>query len=558
MTNTNTQRSAGSTKPVPKSVADETRPLLSTTTQDPIFKGHSDNSNEVHYKDINGQQFWCLFASIMAAYILAYFDAFFMSSSHPVITSYFNASNAASWLSTVFFISSTISGPLYGRISDVVGRRPPYVFALMLFTLTTAWCGLASSIFSFIAARTVCGIGAGGVTAMANIILSDIVKIEYRGIYQSYLNLAFGFGNGLGASMGGFLCDRLGWRAAFFLQAPFLVILTFFALWATPKNLGPSLASSQGKTISQAMVTFDFAGAGALTLTVTGLILGINLGGSVLEWTHPLVITALALFAVAAVVLVFVERRAVRPLLPLPLLSSVPFGNLNWGNAFGSMLSSSVLFNVPLFLQAVKQVSPTTSGLLLLSPLVGVSITSILAGYLMSWTRRIKPLMTAGVFSMLVGVVACSCLSPAIPTLAVTALIPWVSVGQGFWFPATTVSTLALSKTNEQAVVVTTLGLCRSIGTILGVAVSSWILQNTLLLFLEQTVTGDDKEKQRIISKVRKSVHAITEIDRIHRKEGLITTPSCIRSRIGPNGKQSSVHTRSRYKLPFSYSSSLR
>lgn len=153
---------------------------------------------DVHYKNIDGRRFWCLFASILVSYILVYFDSFFMASSHPVITSYFNASNAASWLSTVFFLSSTIFGPFYGRISDVTGRRRMFVFALTVFALTTAWCGYANTIGSFIAARFFCGLGAGGVATMSNIILSDIVKIEYRGIYQSYLNMCFGLGNSLG------------------------------------------------------------------------------------------------------------------------------------------------------------------------------------------------------------------------------------------------------------------------------------------------------------------------------------------------------------------------
>ena len=86
----------------------------------------------------------------------------------------------------------------YGRISDVTGRRTMFIISLTIFALTTAWCGLANSITSFIAARFACGLGAGGVAAMSNIILSDIIKVQYRGIYQSYLNMCFGLGNALG------------------------------------------------------------------------------------------------------------------------------------------------------------------------------------------------------------------------------------------------------------------------------------------------------------------------------------------------------------------------
>lgn len=175
-------------------IPDETTRLLgSSATPLPTSEG-----TEVHYKNVDARRFYALFSSVLVCYVLVYFDSFFMASSHPIITSYFHASNAASWLSTVFFLSSTVSGPFYGRISDVTGRRTMYLVSLTIFALTTAWCGLAQSISSFILARLACGVGAGGVAAMSNIILSDIVKVQYRGIYQSYLNTCYGIGNALG------------------------------------------------------------------------------------------------------------------------------------------------------------------------------------------------------------------------------------------------------------------------------------------------------------------------------------------------------------------------
>ena len=181
-------------------VFSESDPLLEAHQQDIPERTSQDHekTNELQYKNISARKFPFLFSSIFISYVLVYFDSFFMASSHPVITSYFHASNAASWLSTVFFLSSTILIPFYGRVSDVTGRRTMYILALAIFAVTTAWCGYANSIGSFIAARFCCGIGAGGVAAMCNIILSDIVKIQYRGIYQSYLNMGYGLGNGLG------------------------------------------------------------------------------------------------------------------------------------------------------------------------------------------------------------------------------------------------------------------------------------------------------------------------------------------------------------------------
>jgi nitrate/nitrite transporter NarK len=114
-------------------------------------------------------QFWLLYSPILFQYFVATFDSTLMASSHPVITSYFHSSNSASWLSTAFMLTSTAFQPLFGRVSDTIGRRPMYLFALVMFACTTAWCALAQSIGSFIAARAFCGLGAGGVMAMVHL-----------------------------------------------------------------------------------------------------------------------------------------------------------------------------------------------------------------------------------------------------------------------------------------------------------------------------------------------------------------------------------------------------
>lgn len=142
-------------------------------------------TKEVHYRGIKGRQFWWLFSCIMVASLIAFFDSTLMASSHPVIASYFQTSNSSSWLSTVFFLTSTVSQPLYGRISDVTGRRTILLFTLSIFFFGTLGCAAAQDMSTLIIARAICGIGAGGITTMTSIIISDVVKLEYRGIYRT-------------------------------------------------------------------------------------------------------------------------------------------------------------------------------------------------------------------------------------------------------------------------------------------------------------------------------------------------------------------------------------
>jgi hypothetical protein len=128
--------------------------------------------------DTNPSRFHAIFLGIMFTHFMACFDGTIMASSHPVITSYFHSSNSASWLSTAFLLTSTAFQPVVGRLSDSLGRKGPYLFVMGVFAAATAWCGIATSMTSFIIARAFCGVGAGGILSLGSIIISDIVNIE--------------------------------------------------------------------------------------------------------------------------------------------------------------------------------------------------------------------------------------------------------------------------------------------------------------------------------------------------------------------------------------------
>jgi MFS family permease len=224
-------------------------------------------------------RFWFIFSQILTAYFISCFDGTIMASSHPVITSYFNASNSASWLSTAFLLTSSAFQPLLGRLSDALGRKPLFVGALGIFAAATTWCALANSIESFILGRAFCGIGAGGVMTIGSIIVSDLVPIENRGVYQSYINMNYGVGSSLGAAAGGAMADYLGWRWEFGVQIPPLLICMVVAWIAIPDDLG---IQGERKGVWQALKEFDIRGSLLLTTAITFVILGLNLGGNVL------------------------------------------------------------------------------------------------------------------------------------------------------------------------------------------------------------------------------------------------------------------------------------
>lgn len=531
--------------------------LSSTSDRDAISEDPAEEEDEPKspYRGVSVSRFWLVFGGVLANNFVACFDGTIMVSSHPVITSYFNSANSASWLSTAFLLTSTSFQPLFGRLSDTIGRKTPYIFTLTVFLVSTIWCGLAQSMTSFIAARALCGLGAGGMMALGAIITSDLVPIEIRGQYQSYINITFGVGSALGAALGGAIADHLGWRWEFGIQVPAILLCLVGAYVTVPNRLG-LLDGTKQKTLWEAMKVFDFKGSILLTTAITFLILGLvsssiliegpplnksqNLGGNVLSWSHPFVITSLVIFTICVPLFVYTESHVALPIMPLDILIHNPRAGLILSNMVGAIITSAVTFNVPLFFQAVLLESATNSGLRLMVPSIAASLVGTATGFLITWSRRLKwPLMNGGVF-LLVGTVGLALMKRGLPWwIYLLFLIP-SNIGQGFMFPGTFMAVLAVSPQAEMAVVTSTLILWRSLGMVMGVSASSLVMQNALVVYLNQKVVGPDKARvfsplpisllsspsyiyeaniYQVIEEVRKSVQAIGELPPLYREQ---------------------------------------
>lgn len=233
------------------------------------------------------------------------------------------------------------------------------------------------------------------------------------------------------------------------------------------------------------------------------------MGGNIYAWSHPLVIASLVGFCVCVALFVWAESRVALPIMPLHFLTRNPCAGLILSNFFSSIVMNAIMFNIPLFFQAVLLESATSSGLRLIVPSIAASAIGTATGFLITGTKRLKPFLVLGGLFYIVGTAALCTMQKGLPDWAYLLFLVPQSIGQGFSFPTTSLTVLAISEQREQAVVTSTLILWRSIGQVLGVATSSLVLQNALFLNLESMVSGPGKEDVNMMSPLHDHFRAV-------------------------------------------------
>ncbi|KFY17823.1 hypothetical protein V492_00352 [Pseudogymnoascus sp. VKM F-4246] len=343
----------------------------------------------------------------------------------------------------------------------------------------------------------------------------------------SYINIVYGLGSALGVATGGAMADHLGWRWEFGIQVPALVLILATSCIFVPRGLGLS-DNKENESFLTAMKTFDYKGSLVLTAGTTFLILSLSLGGNIYPWTHPLVLTALSIFVVSTPLLIYLEYHAPRPIMPLYLFTRAPRSNLIFSNFVSAITINAIIFNMPIFFQAVRLETATSSGLRLLVSALAGTICGVSTGFLITWSRRLKWPLVLGAALVFLGPVTLTTINKDMSIVIILVFLALGSMGQGFQFPGTFMAILAVSDQTEQAVVTSTLMLWRSLGTVIGVASSSLVLQNALVQYLDAFVSGPDKAE--VIRKVRGSIEAIVGLDPHYRDQVVAAYSASLRA----------------------------
>lgn len=397
---------------------------------------------------------------LMLSIFMASMEVTVVATAMPTIVSQLGGLGAYSWVFAAYLLASTTIVPIFGKLSDLYGRRPVYIAALGLFLIGSLLCGFAGSMSQLIVFRAVQGVGAGGLLTMAFVIIGALFSLEQRARMTGFFASVWAVSSIVGPLVGGFIVDRLPWPWVFYINVP-PGVLAAGLIWA--------YWSDEPRPAGAARVQVDYLGAALLTAGVVALLLGLfelRTGGG---W--PMLAVAVGFF----IWLALVERRAADPVLPLPLfrdrLFAAACGQGLWA---GWAMFGSIAF-VPLFIQAVLGTSATAAGATLTPMSLGWVCASIISSRLLMRVS-FRTLAVTGMSLLTLGAFLMSQIGTSATQLSVVASLTLMGIGMGTALPAFVIAVQTSVARSVLGTATSMLQFARTIGGSLGVSVMGAVL----------------------------------------------------------------------------------
>lgn len=447
--------------------------VQTTSPGPPAANGGQQEERVILPHAISSTRLWVILCTAWVGVFLGAVDATIIATLSAPISSEFHSLSLLSWLATAYLIANAACQPVSGRLTDIFGRGPGLIFSNVFFAAGNLICGLARSEGAMLAGRVVAGIGGGGLMSISTFLASDLVPLRRRGLIQGIGNICYGTGAMLGGVFGGFVNDSTawGWRLAFLAQVPPVLVsavLVWFLVDIPPKQSDKSYLSR-----------IDFSGVFLTIAFLVLLLLGLNSGGNVVPWTHPLPLVSLSLSLVAFLAFVYCESRASQPIIPVRLLVNRTILAACIANLVCTMVVLTGVFYVPLYYQVLGH-SASQAGLYLLFSPLGVSFASVGTGLIMKRTGRYFVLGVSVVAVFLLGTFLLTRLSATSPVWLGPVALLCTGSGYGAMLTVTLLACIAAVDHAHQAVVTSATYAFRSVGATSGIAIAGAIYQNVL------------------------------------------------------------------------------
>ncbi|KAK5695579.1 hypothetical protein LTR17_024565 [Elasticomyces elasticus] len=445
--------------------------------------------------------------SLWLSTVFAALDSTIVATLSGPISAEFHSGTLFSWIASGYLIANAACQPLSGKLTDIYGRRAGLAFATTFFAIGTFICGIATSGWFIIFGRVIAGMGGGCLNTISTFVGSDLVPLRKRGVWQGVSNIVYGVGMGLGGVFGGAINDSIGWRWAFYIQVPFIIVAGI-AGFITVKV--PIKETAEAK-ISRV----DFLGAFTLVSALVLCLIGLNSGGNIVPWNHPLVYVTLPLSFLFLLAFIYVEDRvALEPVIPVRLLldRSVMAACLTlW---FVTMGVYALLYYGPIYFQVVRGVTPTRAGTLFIPQSVGTAVGSFGSGLLMRATGKYKLLNIA---MQLLQITGCALIlatfNDTVAEIPPYIYLFMIGTAYGAILTITLIALISAVDHKYQAIITSASYAFRSTGSSIGITVASVVFQNILKARLNDrfgTLPGAAEEIKRIRDSVEE-IHFVPD-----------------------------------------------
>lgn len=382
---------------------------------------HAQATNDHSWHLSQRQKIEILLAILLALFLFA-LDQTVVGTALPIISTDLNGAALYTWAFTIYLLTATISGPIYGKLSDLYGRRPIFIWAVSLFLAASVFAGLSQDMGQFILARGLQGLGGGAVFPIAFAIIADLYPPDERAKYGALFGAVFGLSSVLGPLLGGYVTDTFGWPWIFYLNVP-LGLISLFVCW---RLLPPIRHPESGRNI-------DYVGAGLFTAALTPILLGLS-NKRTADWVDPWVGGLIMIGLAIAAVFVWWESRAVDPIIRLQL-----FRNRTVTISIASMFLAAFGFFgaivfLPQWFQVVRGMGATESGLNLLPLVFALIVGATISGQVAARTARYKEIIFGAMAVLAVGLLLLTNLraETELPLLWLWMVVAGIGVGPSF------------------------------------------------------------------------------------------------------------------------------
>ncbi|OOQ88797.1 MFS transporter [Penicillium brasilianum] len=419
-------------------------------------------------------QLMVVFTGLATSLVITFVDQNGISVTLPTIARDLSAQDTISWAGTSSLIANTMFTVLYGRLSDIFGRKVVYLSALILLCIADLLCGLSQSPAMFYVFRGLAGVAGGGVTSLTMIIVSDVVTLEQRGKYQGILGASLGLGNVVGPFIAAAFIMRSTWRGFFWLISPLAALSAVVGYFLIPNN---ARSDSFRKNIGR----IDWYGVLASSIGIIFILIPISGGGSYFPWDSPMVISMLVIGGLSFIAFPFIEWKvASLPMLPIQFFKNRVIVALFVQSFCLGAVYQAYLYYLPLYYQNGRGWSPIISAALTAPMVACQSVASVCSGQYISRLKRYGEIIWAGFGIWTIGAGLMLLFNQNTHPAVIAVCVGITGIGIGFTFQPTLVALQAHCTKSQRAVSISNRNFFRCMGGACGLAISAAILQATL------------------------------------------------------------------------------